>query len=73
MSFLPGLGLEEPEEIQKVESSKYDLAKDTEWRFEVAFGKYTQVKVWQTSSGIDPPSNLCRLQQAQPNSSVQNS
>lgn len=45
---LPGLGLEEPEEIQKVETAQHDLAKDCEWRFEVAVGKYVQVKVGQT-------------------------
>jgi hypothetical protein len=42
---LPGLGLEEPEEEQKVDVTQHDLAKDCEWRFEVAVGKYTQVKV----------------------------
>ena len=42
---LPGLGLEEPEEVHKVESSRYDLGKESEWRFEVGVGKYTQVKV----------------------------
>lgn len=42
---LPGLGLQEPEETQKSETSQHDLAKECEWRFEVAAGKYTQVKV----------------------------
>lgn len=42
---LPGLGLEEPEEIHNVEIVQHDLAKDAEWRFEVAVGKYVQVKV----------------------------
>jgi hypothetical protein len=42
---LPGLGLEEPEEVQKVETTQHELAKDHEWRFEVAAGKYIQLKV----------------------------
>lgn len=42
---LPGLGLEEPEEVQKIETTQHELAKDREWRFEVAAGKYVQVKV----------------------------
>jgi hypothetical protein len=42
---LPGLGLEEPEELQKVETTQHELAKDREWRFEVAAGKYVQLKV----------------------------
>lgn len=44
---LPGLGLEEPEEVQAVETSQYELAKGCEWRFEVGVGKYVQVKVWK--------------------------
>lgn len=47
---LPGLGLEEPEEEQKVETTQHELAKDCEWRFEVAVGKYIQVKVRQQRS-----------------------
>lgn len=42
---LPGLGLDEPEEVQTIETSQHDLAKENEWRFEVAVGKYVQVKV----------------------------
>lgn len=42
---LPGLGLEEPEEVHTVETVQHDLAKESEWRFEVAVGKYVQVKV----------------------------
>ncbi|OAP64945.1 hypothetical protein AYL99_00917 [Fonsecaea erecta] len=42
---LPGLGLEEPEEVHTVEATHHDLAQETEWRFEVAVGKYVQVKV----------------------------
>ncbi|KIX08401.1 uncharacterized protein Z518_03057 [Rhinocladiella mackenziei CBS 650.93] len=42
---LPGLGLEEPEEAHSVETVQHDLAKESEWRFEVAVGKYVQVKL----------------------------
>ncbi|OQV06926.1 hypothetical protein CLAIMM_11431 [Cladophialophora immunda] len=42
---LPGLGLEEPEEVHTVEATQHDLAQETEWRFEVAVGKYVQVKL----------------------------
>ena len=42
---LPGLGLDEPEETQVVETTQHDLGKENEWRFEVAVGKYAQVKV----------------------------
>ena len=42
---LPGLGLDEPEEERPVETTQHDLAKEHEWRFEVAVGKYVQVKV----------------------------
>ena len=42
---LPGLGLEEPEEVQTVETTQHELAKGREWRFEVAAGKYVQLKV----------------------------
>jgi hypothetical protein len=42
---LPGLGLAEPEEVSTIEINRHDLAKDWEWRFEVAVGKYIQVKV----------------------------
>ncbi|KAG9767597.1 mRNA cleavage and polyadenylation factor IA/II complex, partial [Aureobasidium melanogenum] len=42
---LPGLGLDEPEEVQTIETSQHDLAKENEWRFEVAVGKYVQVKL----------------------------
>lgn len=44
---LPGLGLSEPEEVAQTETSHHDLNKDSEWRFEVAAGKYIQVKVRQ--------------------------
>lgn len=42
---LPGLGLAEPEEVSKVETAQHDLVKESEWRFEVAAGRYTNVKV----------------------------
>ncbi|RMZ87097.1 hypothetical protein DV736_g5678, partial [Chaetothyriales sp. CBS 134916] len=42
---LPGLGLEEPEEVQIAQTVQHQLAKDSEWRFEVAVGKYVQVKI----------------------------
>ncbi|EXJ84352.1 hypothetical protein A1O3_05019 [Capronia epimyces CBS 606.96] len=42
---LPGLGLDEPEEVHTAETSQHDLAKDNEWRFEVAVGKYIQLKL----------------------------
>ena len=42
---LPGLGLEEPEEVHKVETTQHEVAKNQEWRFEAAAGKYVQVKV----------------------------
>lgn len=42
---LPGLGLEEPEEVHTVETTQHNLEKETEWRFEVPVGKYVQVKV----------------------------
>jgi hypothetical protein len=44
MSLLPGLGLSEPEEAAKSETSQHDLASESEWRFEVAQGKYANVK-----------------------------
>lgn len=43
---LPGLGLDEPEEVHTAETTQHELAKEHEWRFEVAVGKYTQVKVF---------------------------
>ena len=46
---LPGLGLDEPEEVQAVETVQHDLTKETEWRFEVAVGKYIHLKVCETS------------------------
>ncbi|KAK5275817.1 Cleavage polyadenylation factor subunit clp1, partial [Exophiala xenobiotica] len=42
---LPGLGLAEPEEVSTIEINRHDLAKGWEWRFEVAVGKYIQVKL----------------------------
>lgn len=43
---LPGLGLEEPsEQAQTVEAVQHDLAAGSEWRFEVAFGKFVKVRV----------------------------
>jgi hypothetical protein len=57
---LPGLGLEEPEEIQKVETTQHDLGKDSEWRFEVAAGKHVQVKVRNKSQqSLNPYSADC--------------
>lgn len=47
---LPGLGLDEPEEERSVETTQHDLAKEHEWRFEVAVGKYAHVKVREPSS-----------------------
>ena len=47
---LPGLGLTEPEEVTEVETAQHDLAKESEWRFEVAVDKYIQVKVSQLPS-----------------------
>jgi hypothetical protein len=44
MSLLPGLGLSEPEEAAKSETSHHDLSSESEWRFEVAQGKYANVK-----------------------------
>ncbi|KIW81856.1 hypothetical protein Z517_04882 [Fonsecaea pedrosoi CBS 271.37] len=49
---LPGLGLEEPEEVHTVEATQHDLAKETEWRFEVAVGKYVQVKLLAGSAEL---------------------
>lgn len=45
MSLLPGLGLTEPEEAAKIETSQHHLVKESEWRFEVAADKSIQVKV----------------------------
>jgi len=46
---LPGLGLDEPEEdLTSSQTAQYDLPKEAEWRFEVAIGKYVQVKVCHT-------------------------
>lgn len=45
---LPGLGLEEPEEVQTVETTQHELGKECEWRFEVAVGRYVQIKVYTT-------------------------
>jgi hypothetical protein len=42
---LPGLGLSEPEEVAQSEVIQHNLDKESEWRFEVAAGKYIQVKV----------------------------
>ncbi|EXJ78567.1 hypothetical protein A1O1_08968 [Capronia coronata CBS 617.96] len=42
---LPGLGLDEPEEVHVAETTQHELAKEHEWRFEVAVGKYIQVKL----------------------------
>lgn len=47
---LPGLGLDEPEEAQAVETVQHDLAKESEWRFEVPVGKYVHLKVFSSSS-----------------------
>jgi hypothetical protein len=45
MSLLPGLGLTEPEEAAKAETTTHHLVKESEWRFEIAASKYIQVKV----------------------------
>ena len=42
---LPGLGLEEPVEVQKVETTQHELTKESEWRFEVGASKYVHLKV----------------------------
>jgi hypothetical protein len=42
---LPGLGLDEPDDVPEIETTQHDLPKESEWRFEVAVGKYIQVKV----------------------------
>ena len=43
---LPGLGLEEPsEQAQTVEAVQHELSAGSEWRFEVAFGKFVKVRV----------------------------
>ena len=49
---LPGLGLEAPEETHFVDTAHHDLIQETEWRFEVPVGKYVQVKVNFSSSGL---------------------
>ncbi|RMZ82431.1 hypothetical protein DV737_g2094, partial [Chaetothyriales sp. CBS 132003] len=49
---LPGLGLEEPEEVQSTQTVQHLLAKDSEWRFEVAVGKYVQVKILTGSAEL---------------------
>lgn len=49
---LPGLGLSEPEEVSTVETHQHDLTKECEWRFEVAVGKYVQVKVQPTNCAL---------------------
>ncbi|KAJ9643786.1 uncharacterized protein PV06_09036 [Exophiala oligosperma] len=49
---LPGLGLSEPEEVSTVETHQHDLTKECEWRFEVAVGKYVQVKVLSGNAEI---------------------
>lgn len=43
---LPGLGIEEPSEQQQtIDPTRRELPAESEWRFEVAFGKYVQVRV----------------------------
>ena len=56
---LPGLGLAEPEEAPAVEvTTEHTLLKESEWRFEVAFGKGITVKVRAKSSfELIQPSN----------------
>ncbi|KIY01847.1 uncharacterized protein Z520_01985 [Fonsecaea multimorphosa CBS 102226] len=49
---LPGLGLEEPEEVHTVEATQHELTQETEWRFEVAVGKYVQVKLLTGSAEL---------------------
>lgn len=47
---LPGLGLEEPsEQHEAVEAAQHELPAGSEWRFEVAFGKFVKVKVCLTN------------------------
>ncbi len=54
---LPGLGLAEPEEVSTIEINRHDLAKDSEWRFEAAVGKYIQVKVLLRLRSLLTPTN----------------
>lgn len=43
---LPGLGLEEQsEQPQTTETIQHELSSGSEWRFEVAFGKFVKVRV----------------------------
>lgn len=70
---LPGLGLEEPEEIQKVETTQHELAKNSEWRFEVAAGKYVQVKVNTVRSHLPTKLTSLRFSLVLRSSSVPNS
>jgi hypothetical protein len=43
---LPGLGLEEQsEQPQTTETTQHELSSGSEWRFEVAFGKFVKVRV----------------------------
>lgn len=43
---LPGLGLEEPsEQLQATETTHHEIPSGSEWRFEVAFGKFVKVRV----------------------------
>lgn len=43
---LPGLGLEEPsEQPQMTETTQHVLSSGSEWRFEIAFGKFLKVRV----------------------------
>jgi hypothetical protein len=56
---LPGLGLAEPDEAPRVETTtEYELAEGSEWRFEVAFGKHVIVKVRITYLILSPNSNF---------------
>jgi hypothetical protein len=52
---LPGLGLEEPaEQSQTVEATRHELSSGSEWRFEVAFGKFVKVRVSITITFLLP-------------------
>ena len=53
---LPGLGLAEPDEAPRVETTtEHELAEGSEWRFEVGFGKHVTVKVRIACLVLSPP------------------
>jgi hypothetical protein len=56
---LPGLGIEEAsEQPQTVEATQHEISAGSEWRFEVAFGKYVKVRV---SKELSPGRDQCLL------------